>query len=104
MGRIDLQDPNLLGLQKPCQSGPVGTGGFNTHAIDRTHRSQPVQQLLIANQARREFLIGQTDAVAVECDHMMRIFMCVNAPDDLGLRNGCNYAHINVVSFANNEG
>jgi hypothetical protein len=60
--------------------------------------------LLIANQARWEHLIGQTDAVTVECNHVMRIFMCVNAPDDPRLRNGCNYAHINVVSFANNEG
>jgi len=34
----------------------------------------------------------------------MRVFMRVDASDDPRLGHGCSYAHIDIVSFANNEG
>jgi hypothetical protein len=46
IGPVDFDDPDPLGSEMTGEPGSIGTGPFDTDALDRAEVAQPAQQLL----------------------------------------------------------
>jgi hypothetical protein len=91
VGAIYFDQRDALGMEVPCEAGPVAAGPFDADELEGPEALEPARELAITRTRRGEALHAQQGTSLVEGGRHVEVEVCVDptgdAPRDSGHRH-----------------